>query len=638
MCGIVAIFRRDGAPVSEGEILTMRESLVHRGPDDAGIFLDGGVGLGHRRLKIIDLATGHQPMANERGTVHLVYNGEIYNYRELRTMLQSEGVRLRTQSDTETILGLYDLFQEDCVRHLRGMFAFILWDGDRRRLVVARDRLGIKPLYLFRRGATVAAASEIKALLTLSGARACAEETIAEYLAFRSLTGSRTMFRDVERVAPGELLVFQENSEERRKYWTLPGPEPAEATPRPVQDWTDEFDSLLAAVTRDHMVSDVPLGTFNSGGVDSSLITAYVAAKAGPRLNTYSIGFDDPAFDERPYARMVAERFRTHHHSPVMKGHEYAEWLPTALWHHDEPLNHPHSVHLAYLSRIAREKVTVVLTGEGSDELFAGYPRYRLPRILDRMAVLGPFLAPVLRAASGLLRERGRLRVRSVLNGRDGGFRVDRLAAFVSPGAVRRVLVPEATRGLPEDRPEGGARPPLLLGSALRFDQENYLQSLLNRLDKMTMSASLEGRVPFLDHVVVEFAARVPAGLKIRGLQNKFLVKQVARRYLPANIVGRQKAGFAVPIAHWLRPGGPLHPMVEMVLEPRGLSRGYLRAEAVRRIVDEHRSGRRDHGELLWGLVNIELWQRTVVESTRQPQPLPGPAPSLALGTAADRP
>ncbi len=613
----------------------MRETLEHRGPDDAGLFLDGGIGLAHRRLRIIDLEGGHQPMANEAGTLQLVYNGEIYNYRELRRMLISRGVRLRTQSDTETILGLYELFGEDCVDHLRGMFAFALWDAPRRRLVAARDRLGIKPLYLLRRRDTVALASEIKALLELEDAAPELDvETVGEYLSFRSLQGTRTMFRGVERVAPGEMVVFDERSERRRKYWTAPLPEHRQEASRPAGEWAEEFDALLGQVTREHMVSDVPIGTFNSGGVDSSLVTAYVAAKAGPRLNTYSIGFEDPEFDERPYARIVADRFGTRHHSPVMSERDYVEWLPGALWHHDEPLNHPHSVHLAYLSRIARERVTVVLTGEGSDELFAGYPRYRLPRFLDRMAFLGPFLRPLLRASSVLLQERGRFRLRHVLQG-SGGFRFDRLAAFVPPEQAARVVAAEAALTLEAPGSGGGARSPSVLAHALRFDQENYLQSLVHRLDRMNMSASLEGRVPFLDHQVVEFAARVPPGLKIRGLENKFLVKLAARRHLPVTVVRRRKAGFAVPVSRWLRPGQPLDPYVDMLLEPRSLSRGYLNAGEIRRTVGEHREGRGDHGELLWGLLNLELWQRIMIERTLRPGslsrlPLPSPRPEEA--------
>lgn len=617
MCGLVALFQRDGAPVSERELTAARDSMRHRGPDECGVFLDGNVGLGHRRLNIIDLAGGHQPMANQAGTVHISFNGEIYNYRELRRFLESKGVRLRTQSDTETILGLYDLYGEHCVDHLRGMFAFVLWDAARRRLIAVRDRLGIKPLYMLRRGSTVAFASEIKALLLArDGAAEVAEDAIAEYLIYRNLAGTRTMFRNVERVAPGELWVFTETTECRRQYWRAPLPTAhRDDANRGVSAWADELDDLMRAVVEEHMISDVPLGAFNSGGVDSSLITAYTATHAHERLNTYSVGFDEPDYDERAYANIVAERFGTDHHTLVVQGRDYAEWLPRAIWHHDEPLNHPHSVHLALLSRLAREKVTVVLTGEGSDELFAGYPRYRLARLLDRFALVTPVIAPLLGLAARFAPERGRLRIEAVLNG-GRGLHIDRLAAFVAPAAAQRVLSSDLASTAARRDGAAPAAPPLVLPQALWFDQETYLQSLLNRMDKMSMAASIEGRVPFLDHRVVEFAARVPPDLKIHGLETKFLLKCMARRHLPARIIDRRKAGFAVPVTTWLRPGGPLSEFVDLLLEPRTTSRGYLEGTQLQRAVEEHRSGGWDHGELLWGLINLELWQRLMIDTT----------------------
>jgi asparagine synthase (glutamine-hydrolysing) len=614
MCGLVAVLRRDGAPVKVEEILSLRETMLHRGPDDAGVFVEGNVGLGHRRLRIIDLSGGRQPMANGRASAHIVFNGEIYNYRELRRLLEGRGVRLRTQSDTETILGLYDLFGDDCVHHLRGMFAFVLWDATRRRLLAARDRLGIKPLYVARRGNTVALASEIKALLPILGGEASIDvAAVPEYLVFRNLAGTRTLVRGIERVAPGELLVFDDEGERRQQYWTLPTPVAQASAPRRLESWSDELDALLADAVLEHMVSDVPLGTFNSGGVDSSLITAYAARHAGERLNTYSVGFDDPAYDERPFALAVAERFATRHHTLVVSGREYADWLPRAVWHHDEPLNHPHSVQLALLSRLAREKVTVVLTGEGADELFGGYPRYRLASLLDRCARIAPVLLPLIGATARWLPERGRLRTQALLNG-GRGLHVERLAAFVGDEAARRVLagLPASTYAARDAAPV--AEPPWLLSRALAFDQQTYLQSLLNRMDKMSMAASLEGRVPFLDHRIVEFAAQVPPALKVRWLQTKRLLKHTAGRYLPAQIIDRSKAGFAVPVAEWLRSGGALDEYLGMLLEPRARARGWLADGAVAQLVGEHRAGVRDHGELLWGLINLELWQRVLLE------------------------
>jgi len=614
MCGLVALFRRDGEAVGAQQILAMRDTLRHRGPDDAGMFLDGPVGLGHRRLRVIDLTGGHQPMTNPDGTIHVVFNGEIYNYRELRSHLQEKGLPVRTQSDTETIIGLYQLYGDEVVSHLRGMFAFALWDTVRRRLVLARDRMGIKPLYIARVGSTIAVASEIKALFASGLVRpSVSEDTIPEYLLRRTLVGTRTMFQGIQRVAPGQILTFTASSEHNRQYWQLPVPVEADHKPRPEAEWAEELDEILKRVVKAHLLSDVPVGTFNSGGVDSSLITAYAARSSAERLNTYSIGFEDPSFDERPYAHLVAERFATNHHAEVISGHQFAEYLPRAIWHHDEPLNHPHSVQLAYLSLKAREKVTVVLTGEGSDELFAGYPRYRLARAMDLAGPAGRLLFPVLRLGLTWVQRRAATRVRASLNAQ-GGCHVEGLSAFVETDSLRRILQRDLLKRWTPQGPVPPAKPPFVLAQALHYDQSAYLQSLLDRLDKMSMLASLEGRVPFLDHEVVEFAARVPPQLKIRGLTNKYIIKRVAQRYLPPSVVNRKKAGFAVPISSWLRRAGPMADYVDILLEPRTLDRGYFIEREIARVVDEHRGGSRDNGELLWVLINLELWHRLMID------------------------
>jgi asparagine synthase (glutamine-hydrolysing) len=629
MCGLVALFRSDDRPVAAAEVAAMRDLLVHRGPDDDGLYVDGPVGLGFRRLQIIDLAGGHQPMADASGTLQLVFNGEIYNYRGLRRLLLSRGIALRTQSDTETILGLYQLFGLRCVEYLHGMFAFVLWDGARRRLVAARDRLGIKPLYLLRQDGGIALASEIKAFQGLRGwAPRLAAEGLPEYLIYRGLAGNRTLLAGVERVAPGELLVFGEGQERRERYWSFPVPDapatPA-ATPRAQREWEEELHDLLSEVVREHLVSDVPLGTFNSGGVDSSLVTALASYGRANPLNTYAVGFADPAFDESAYAQMVAERYRTHHHRLAIDGEEFAAWLGRAIWHHDEPLSHPHCVPLLRLAMLAKQKVTVVLTGEGSDELFGGYRRYRLPALLDRLPLPRWGLRLAVAAAAPRLGELERLRARAMLRDRRGA-RVEGLAAFVAPEQVRGLLAPQVLAAMAGGGEAGAAadlaardglspvRRPGVLAQTLWFDQQTYLQALLNRLDKMMMAASVEGRVPFLDHRVVELAARLPAGLKVHGTTTKYLLKRVAERYLPPTITRRRKAGFAVPLADWLRAGGPLAPAAALLLEPRTLERGLLVPERVRALVAEHRDGRRDHHEILWALLNLELWHRVWLE------------------------
>jgi asparagine synthase (glutamine-hydrolysing) len=660
MCGLVALFRRHGEPVQEREITAMRDLLVHRGPDDAGVLVAGEVGLGFRRLRIIDLAGGRQPMASPRGSAHIVFNGEIYNYRGLRRMLAARGVALRTESDTETILGLYEVFGLRCVEYLHGMFAFVIWDAERRRLVAARDRLGIKPLYVLRQGETLAFASEIKAFLPLRGwTPRVAGGRLAEYLIYRGLAGNATLFEGVERLAPGELLVATGEQVRRERYWQLPHPVvPGEAAasqpvPRSEQQWAEELDALLDEVVREHLASDVPLGTFNSGGLDSSLMTALAARAQNQPLNTYSVGFDDPAYDESEFAGLVAERFGTRHHRLLVSGAEYADWLQRAIWHHDEPLSHPHSVQLLRLSQLAKQRVTVVLTGEGSDELFGGYRRYRLPALLDRLPVPSRWLRPGLVLARPLLGPLERLRAGALFGevprwvgggggrGRRGGsrVRVEGLAAFVSERQARRLL--GAGPGDALARRAGAdvlAHRPGVLARTLWFDQQTYLQALLHRLDRMTMAASVEGRVPFLDHRVVELAAMLPSNLKVRGMETKYLLKQVGARYLPAAITRRRKAGFSVPVAAWLRPAGPLADAVALLLEPASASRGYCARGELERLVEEHRKGKRNHAEALWGLVNLELWQRLWGEQARrfqQPEPAPLAAGLLGDGTAA---
>jgi asparagine synthase (glutamine-hydrolysing) len=626
MCGIVAVFRRDGAPVVADDLAAMRDSMTHRGPDDCGLYLDGPVGLGHRRLSIIDLGGGHQPMANERGTAHVVFNGEIYNYRELRALLQARGMRLRTHSDTETILGLYDLYGTDCVQHLRGMFAFVLWDAERRRMVAARDRLGIKPLYLLRDGSTVAFASEVKAFLSLPGwAPELRVEAVGEYLAYRNLAGRTTLLRDVERVEPGETVEITASGERRSRYWTLPVPDGQATRVRSVDDWVDELEELLRAVVVQHMVSDVPLGAFLSGGVDSSVVTALATVAAGEPLHTFSIGFAEPDFDERPFADAVAQHLSTRHRSFVISEREYTDALPEAIWHADEPLSHPHMAHFLHLSRFARERVTVVLTGEGSDELFAGYPRYRLLQALEHVPLPAAWTGPLLRLAATGLGGRSALRTRALADGA-GGIHLGGLAAFVGPADVRAIIGPHAGAMLRREDPRAVGEP--LLARALLLDQQTYLQALLERLDKMTMSASLEARVPFLDHKVVEFAARVPLGLKLRRFETKHLVKRLARRHVPAQVVDRPKKGFAVPIASWMRNGGPLGAHLDLLLEPTARTGAYLDRARVHMTVAQHRSGARDHAELLWGLMNLELWHRIVIEGAHKSSIRPAAAPA----------
>jgi asparagine synthase (glutamine-hydrolysing) len=616
MCGIVALYNTDLSAVDPDLLVSMRDRIRHRGPDDAGLRIEGHVGLGHRRLSIIDLSAGaKQPMCDESGRVWISFNGEIYNFKDLRSECEARGYRFRTKSDTETILAAYVLDGETFVTRLNGIFSFALWDSGRQRLYLVRDRLGVKPLYVWRRDGIVAAASEIKALLEHPRIQPEVDaDLVPEYLAFRQMSGTKTLLKGIEQVAPGTMLVVDRAGERTVTYWS----QPVCVTPDQADETTHlaRVEELLQDAARMQMVSDVPLGTFNSGGIDSSLITAYVAETAAGGLNTFSVGFDDPRFDERPYAEMVARKYGTNHRTLVIQNHEYSDQLPHVVWYHDEPLSHPHTVQLYLLSRFARQFVTVVLTGEGSDELFAGYPRYRAGAMLQRLGPLGRWLGGSLarRLPPGSSRwEKAR---RALAVGPLGN--VVQAPRWVGDGDLQRVLALDASPIRPERLPTY----PLngdWVARMLEQDQRNYLHVLLMRLDKTTMAASLEARVPFLDHRLVELAARVPTSLKLKGLENKYLIKKLAVRRLPESLVYRRKMGFPVPLSEWFRDPVGLGRYLELLLEPRSLDRGYFQSEQVKRVVAEHRAGSHDHRELLWGLVNLELWHRTVVERRQEP-------------------
>lgn len=646
MCGIVSLYSTDDGGIDMDTLASMRDSMTHRGPDDAGLYIDGSVGLGHRRLSIIDLSSGaRQPMSDETGRIWLVFNGEIYNFAELREEFVRRGYRFKTRSDTETILASYVLDGDSFVERLNGIFAFALWDSYKRRLLLVRDRMGVKPLYIWRGKGLVAAASEIKALLAHPLVRRELDYTLVpEYLAFRQFSGHKTLVKGVGQIPPGHMLVFDEAGEHDRRYWALPYCVPDSLS---AEEDLDRVEALLCDATRMQMVSDVPLGTFNSGGIDSSLVTAFAAEARADRLNTFSVGFDDPRFDERPYAQLVADKYQTTHRSLVIDNPEYADHLPRVIWHHDEPLSHHHTVQLYLLSRLARQFVTVVLTGEGSDELFAGYPRYRSGAALQ---VLGPAgrwlgrnLAPWLPSEdrTGFGKAKRALR----LGGLGTVVEATKWVADEDLSAVVDSCEPTVRSERLPAYPLNGD----LVSRMLEQDQRNYLQALLMRLDKVTMAASLEARVPFLDHRLVELAATIPSTRKLHRWKTKYLIKQVAARRLPTELIYRRKMGFPVPVSAWLRNPNGLGRYLDLLLEPRSLQREYLKRAAVERVVAEHRQGERDHHELLWGLINLELWFRIVLERTWNVQPaVTRPVPShlpikgrsgdLSAAMAADRP
>jgi asparagine synthase (glutamine-hydrolysing) len=620
MCGIVGVLNLDGAPFrEEGLLLKMTRCMAHRGPDDEGWWCQGPVGLGQRRLSILDLsAAGHQPMLSTGGGRAIVYNGEVYNYRELRAELETRGCGFRSSCDTEVLLHLADTGDFAWLHKLNGMFAFGLWEDADRVLLLGRDRLGIKPLYWCKAGEQFLFASELKALLAHPGvSREVREEVLAEYLAFRTLSGTETLLRGIHIVPPGHILRISPESPEPRviRFWQ-DGP-PADGL-----RWVDreapleqQLTALLDDAVRYRLISDVPVGTYNSGGVDSSLVTAAARRQTTGVLHTFSVGFEAGPFDESGYARIVAERIGTEHHSFRITEMQYAEGLPAAVWYNEEPLSQAHSVPLLELSRLAKQFVTVVLTGEGADELFGGYPRYQIPLLARHLSILPRVLTQagwhVFRAL-GVRRAAKLFEIcddpdRAVIeNARFAGWDEIRRAGLGDwdDGGRRRLLAEVSRRGLGR------------LDTILAYDRATYLPTLLHRLDRTTMASGVEARVPFLDFRLLEWSKTLPPGRRVgSGRQNKAILKEIAARQFPREMIYRRKMGFDVPVAAWLRNRKGLGRYLDLITDDTFRSRGLFNPSGVGRLVDEHLRREADHSGVLWALVNLELWRRQFVDA-----------------------
>ncbi|MGA2923333.1 MAG: asparagine synthase (glutamine-hydrolyzing) [Candidatus Sulfotelmatobacter sp.] len=629
MCGICGIFLSDrGGHVSANTLSTMNRQIAHRGPDDEGFFVEGNIGLAMRRLSIIDVKTGHQPLANENDDVWIVYNGEIYNHTELKADLEAKGHRYRTRSDTETIVHLYEQYGRDCVRHLRGMFAFVIWDRRKRLLFAARDRLGIKPFYYRWDGKSFLFGSEIKAILAYPGVAAEFNRSkLAEYLAFGYLTGQETMFEGIRKLMPAHTLELSEQGElSIERYWDLTVE--VDREPRPRKYYVDTYRELLEGSVRSHLMSDVPLGVFLSGGLDSSAVAALTKKIRGDRIQTFAVGYGESSFSELGYARQVAEHIQSDHHEVQLSREEFFKSLPRLIWHEDEPIVWPSSVSLYIVAKLAREHVTVVLTGEGSDETLAGYTRYPwtllnsrldnayravtttgLRRTVQRAIEASPLTASLRRKLEHtfLLRD-GNSWASFYYDNFFSAFAADEQAGLLTPAAAADAG--DAYAGSMETwkRSHGD-----LLHRLLYADLNSYLIELLMKQDQMSMAASVESRVPFLDHELVEFTARIPAQYSIEGMAGKFILKQAVEDLLPQSIVYRKKMGFPTPWEYWLA-GPQLGDLERMLLEPRSLERGLFQAETVKRIFSEHRNQVRDHGNRIWRLLNLEIWQRVCVD------------------------
>ena len=611
MCGICGIASSDASRAPDDAILTaMGRAIAHRGPDGSGTYVHGGVALVHSRLSVIDLEGGRQPLSNEDGRVWITFNGELYNHVELREELLARGHRFKTRSDTEVLVHLYEEEGTEMVHRLNGMFAFAIHDQRNQSVVLARDHFGIKPLFYSVTDGTLAFGSEIKAVVA---ARAVPAETttaaVQEYLLFRSIGDDRTFFRDVQRLRPGTVAVWQDGRLRTRTYWEPP-------VPRPIAGMTmatavQHLEAHLDGAVRSQLMSDVPLGTFCSGGVDSGLTSHFAAMHAGGRLHTFSVGFAEGGWDETALARDTARRIGSEHHVVMADPERFLHAFPQLLWHHDEPLGHANSVLLALLSQYARQFVTVVLTGEGSDELFGGYPRHHVIGLATAMRRLPHPLQQLIRLSLGRV---GSRKARMIA----------RASALSAPEAIvlnSSALDPSLVEALTGSNPreaindrlsdaERLAVPGDPIASISRYDQRYYLPALLDRMDRMTMAFGLEGRVPFLDVPLAEWASTVPGHLKIRALQNKRVVKALANRYLSPQVVRGPKSGFGVPFGDWLKRA-PWRPMADRLLEVRHPAGRVVDTALVARLTAEHLAGVRDHGDTLWQLANLYLWHET---------------------------
>jgi asparagine synthase (glutamine-hydrolysing) len=640
MCGIngIAFSSRSRRTIDVRVLERMRDVIAHRGPDEAGLFVDDNVGLGHRRLSIVDVATGQQPMTVEDGRLHITYNGEIYNHADYRAELEAKGHVYATHCDTEAILHLYEEHGARCVEYLRGMFAFAIWDRAKRELFIARDRLGVKPLYYVHdEDGSLFFASEIKALLE---ARAIKPEinfrALPDYLANHSTSGEETLFCGVRRLLPGHTLLWRDGQLELEKYWDVHFAPDEEDARRSDKDYIDEWRELFKESVRLRLMADVPLGMFLSGGIDSSAIAAMMSGMVTEPIKTFSVAFKEREANELEYARLISRKFKTEHHEVIVSPQQFFAALPKLIWHEDEPLAHLASVPLYFVSRLAQEHVKVVLTGEGSDEMLGGYERYR--KTIYNLALGSRYQS----MTNERLRRTVRRRIENLphasvmrrkltrtflcLPSDIESIYFDNFAVF--PRSMQAVLL------TPETKARAGALDPYtdvrrylaetdaatLLDRLLYADTKTYLHELLMKQDQMSMAASIESRVPFLDHKLVEFTARLPQRLKLRGWTTKYVLKQSMKGILPDVILKRRKMGFPVPVSAWFRK--EFRPVIEeYVLGERTLGRGYFDAAFVRGLVERHQAGE-NHAERLWSLVNFEMWLRRFIdgEEAREPE------------------
>jgi len=628
MCGIngIAYSTRSGREVSPDALTRMLDILHHRGPDDGGIFVEKNIGLGHRRLAIVDPKHGVQPMFNADRSVSIVYNGEVYNHADYRDELVADGYEFQNRSDTETILHLYEKHGRDCVEYLRGMFAFAIWDSRKQQLFIARDRLGVKPLYYVHdHEGNLFFGSEIKALLEAGAVKVEINfNALPDQFANHGTSGDETLYAGVKRLLPGHTLTWSDGKLDIREFWDL-NYEPKHEV-RSDAEYIEEWRELFRKSVELRLMADVPLGMFLSGGIDSSAIAAMMSTMVKEPIKTFSVAFNERDANELEYARLVAKTFGTDHHEITITPEQFFDALPNLVWHEDEPIGFLASVPLYFVSKLAAEHVKVVLTGEGADEIMAGYGRYtkalQMLNYGEKYESMTPsFLRDAVRGGvatlpGGIASKLGRTFLTREADIENLFF--DNFGVF--PKAMQKGLFSRETRAKFEN-----ANPYVrqnawlekcdaedVLDKLLYADTKTYLHELLMKQDQMSMAASIESRVPFLDHKLVEFTAKMPREMKLRGNTTKWILREAMKGILPAEILDRPKMGFPVPVGNWFR--GPFkHVVDEYVLGARALERGIFDAEFVKSLVAKHNAGE-NHDERIWSLVNFEIWQRRFID------------------------
>lgn len=624
MCGIAGYLTRRPLPDLSGSLRAMARAIAHRGPDDEG-FLEARtasgeyqVGLAHRRLSIIDLSTGQQPMGNEDGSVQIVFNGEIYNFPELRSELIARGHVFRTRSDTETIVHAYEEWGCDSVARLRGMFAFAIWDAKRERLFIARDRYGKKPLFLYQQDGLLLFASEIKAILRFPGVTARTNRAaLSPYLQYRYVPAPATLFTGIRKLMPGGYLVWDAGrATEKRYFLPADGALPV-AAPVP-SDPVGSFLEKLEEAVRIRMIADVPFGAFLSGGLDSSAVVALMARSSSLPVKTYSVGFGEAAYSELAYAKVVAELFRTEHHELTVSQDHLMEHLPSLVRFRDAPVAEPSDIPIYLLSVEARRTVKMVLTGEGSDEVLGGYPKH----VYERYALAYQALPAWFRhgVAEGLVKRLpyGFRRAKTLMATfalEDRAERLKRWFGALTAEEVRKLCAPAgvALNGKAHNGAEtqfGAADGDSPLRAILYFDQTSWLpDNLLERGDRMTMAASLEARMPFMDHELAAYVSSLPDEWRVKGHVTKRILREAMRRVLPAAILDRPKVGFRVPVNEWFRDTMRGY-LLEHLTGKDSVTRAYYDPAVLSTYLDEHLEGRQNHEKLLWSLLTLEIWHR----------------------------